>query len=348
MKNLKKKLLKKPKDKKISPDDFLSTGSTLLNLACTDTTYGGLIKGKFHNLVGDSDTGKSVLAKTILAEVILNPEFDDYQLIYNNAERALLIPLPILDSNPRFHIVESNSPEEFYYDLDDRVSKGPIIYILDSMDSLVAEAAEKKFKKQKTAHRNQRVETGSYGVDKAKTNAANLNRVCSKLGKNGSILLIISQTHDNLNAMLFGPKKTRSGGNALKFYNRWEVWLSVRGKIESTYKDKKIQIGTLTEAKVQKNHITGKKRKVVIPVYTEHGIDDVGSCIDYLVEWKHWKGSKAKVQAPEFKFSGSKRELIKKIRAKKKREMKLKRIVGKVWKTVEEKVSVSWKSKYEV
>ena len=80
MKNLKLK-----KSKKL---EFLHTGSTLLNLACSGTINGGFPKGQFTYIVGDSSSGKTFFAKTCLAEASINPEFDDYRFIVDNAENS--------------------------------------------------------------------------------------------------------------------------------------------------------------------------------------------------------------------------------------------------------------------
>lgn len=348
--DLKKKLLKKDTPKILGPNDFLSSGSTLLNLACTDTAFGCFVKGRFHSLVGDSDTGKSILALTTLCEAAINEDFDDYALVYNNAERGMLMDVtkhfPPLA--PRLKIEMSESPEEFYFNLDDYVKQSPCVYILDSMDALIAEADEKKFQKQKTAHKKDKEESGSYGTQKAKINANNLNRACSKIEKNGSILIIISQTHDNLGfGAMFGNKKTRSGGRALKFYNRAEVWLSVKETLFKSYKGKKIQIGSLTKAAVQKNHVTGKRRTVEIPIYNGYGVDDVGSCIDYLVEMKHWGQKGNTVDADEYEFNGPRDELIAKIEKNPVRKKKLQKLTRTIWRNVEKAIELDRAPKYD-
>ena len=60
-KDVRKKLKKKKKHKKLTGKDFLSTGSTLLNLACTGKPYRGFAKGKYYFIVGDSSSGKTFL-----------------------------------------------------------------------------------------------------------------------------------------------------------------------------------------------------------------------------------------------------------------------------------------------
>jgi RecA/RadA recombinase len=343
MEKLKKQLLERPKQRKLKDSDFLSSGSTLLNLACTDRIDGGLVKGVYHNLTGDSDTGKSIVAVEILAQAALNKNFKKHRLVYWNAERANLLTYPHLED--RLEVLEPDTLEDFYYTAYDFLKGGWIVGILDSMDALIPKADDKKFLERKKAHQAGKEAKGSYG-SKAKVNSENLRRLVSALGDD-SIFLMISQTRDLMDSMMFGPQKTRSGGHSLKFYNRWEVWINKGKKIEKTYKGEKVQIGTYANVKVEKNHITGKKRKVKISVYTSYGIDDIGDCINFLIQWKHWKGTETKVRAPEFDFDGDKDKLIKKIDKKKSRLWKLRRIVGRVWRDIEDTVALSRRPKYE-
>ena len=54
-----KKALKRKKKKKRTNRDFVSTGSTLLNLASTGKIDNGFAKGKYYYIVGDSASGKT-------------------------------------------------------------------------------------------------------------------------------------------------------------------------------------------------------------------------------------------------------------------------------------------------
>ncbi|NBW63138.1 MAG: hypothetical protein EBR33_08250, partial [Synechococcaceae bacterium WB4_1_0192] len=58
----------------------LSTGSTLLNLALTGKTTGGLDRGCYYLIVGSSSGGKTFAVLTALAEASIDPHFADYRL----------------------------------------------------------------------------------------------------------------------------------------------------------------------------------------------------------------------------------------------------------------------------
>ena len=89
-------------------------------------------------------------------------------------------------------------------------------HVLDSMDALLAMASNKKFAKRKQATRGDGEEIkGSYGMDKPKENSESLRRALAGLRKTGSILIVISQTRDNIGFGAMFQPKTRSGGHAL-------------------------------------------------------------------------------------------------------------------------------------
>ena len=352
---IKQQLSKKPKDQ-IKPSDYLSTGSTLLNLACTRLAKGGLLKGKYYLFCGDSGSGKTWINLTILAEASINKNFDDYRFIYDDIEDGALMdksryfgealaerlepPARYEDGDPKF----SQDIQDLYYNIDDAVDDGrPFIYIVDSMDGLTSEEANEKFEDQKKARRAGRKTAGSYGDGKAKKNSTDLRRVVSRLRETGSILIIIAQTRDNLG---FGFKtKTRSGGRALKFYATLEIWSAVKGTIKKTVKSKKVAIGTTVQFRIEKNRVTGRDRTVEFPIYYDTGIDDVGSCIDFLIDRDHFPTRGKKIKADCFEFIGTKEKLIEKIEEEDLYQ-DLQEEVEFVWEEIEKASQIKRKNRY--
>jgi RecA/RadA recombinase len=358
---LKKRIRQATKRKKksaIRTRDLLSSGSTSLNLACTDRYQGAFGKGHYYYFVGDSSSGKTWLGLSLFAEATLNPSFDDYRLIYDNAEDGALMDLKhyfgsaVVDRleppggyDDEQRPVSSEFVEEFYYHLDDAFSAGPFIYVLDSMDALDSIDDEEKFRELKKAHEQGKTDvSGSYGLSKPKLNSTNIRRVVRRLAKTKSILVIISQTRDYI-----GPgfkSKTRGGGRALEFYSTLEIWTSVAGEIWKTVRGKKRQIGTTVKCRIKKNRVTGKDRIVHVPIYHSFGVDDIGSCIDYLVAEKQWKKSKQSIIAPDFEFQGRRENLITQIENES-GERKLARLTGKVWREIEEACEIKRKPRYD-
>ena len=343
---------KAPTSTRLSPQEVLSSGSTQLNLACTDTPYGAFAKGLYYFFVGDSSSGKTWFCMTCFAEAVRNKGFDDYRFIYDGVEDGALMSIErYFGAQVAERLEEPNKNgasttiEDFYFNLDDALDDGrPFIYVLDSMDALTSESEKEKLQQNKTEHREGKELTGSYGDGKAKKNSAGIRQALSRIKKTGSILLVINQTRDNLG--MGRKKKTRSGGNALRFYAAVEIWSSVRQKLTKTYKGEKIKVGMLAALQVEKNRFTGKERRVEVPFYYSVGIDDIGGCIDWLIEAKHWTLSKKSIKATGlFDTPMSRDKLIATIEEKG-MERKLQKLVGRVWKEREDAVSIKRKKRY--
>lgn len=341
--------------------DLISTGSTLLDLACSGKTRGGFIKGYYFFFVGDSASGKTWVVLNLLAEAANNKHFENCRLIHDDAEGGALMdkekyfgsrlqerlePPRMEDGEP----IHSRTVEEFYFNLDDAVEESkregrPFIYILDSMDALDTEDDAKKFQERKTAHRKGKEVKGSYGMSKAKMNSSGLRRIVADLRDTGSILVVICQTRDNVDQFSL-EKKTRAGGRSLRFYATCEIWTSIKKRLKKTVKGKPRPVGIICQAKVKKNRLTGKDHTISFPIYNSYGIDNIGGCIDYLVEEGHWKANKGTIKAPEFEYTGDREGLIKLIEEGD-RFRELRQIVGQVWQDIEEATKLKRKPRYE-
>lgn len=351
---LKRALLQKRQRLSLSKESAVSTGSTLLNLACTEHPGFGFKKGGYYYLVGDSTSGKTWLSMCCFAEATRSKAFQDYRLIFDNVEDGAQMDVDYFFGKSVAKRIEapssegnSDSVEDFYYNITDAIKAGrPFIYVLDSQDALSSKAAAEKFEEQKRAARKGNDSAGSYGDGKAKFHSENIRHVLAGLRKTQSILIVIGQTRDNLG---FGfEKKTRSGGKALKFYAHLEIWTSLVKKIKKTVRGKPRTIGVICQAEVKKNRVTGKvgkDRSVEIPIYYDLGIDDIGSCVDYLIEEKHWKKIKNTIEAPELLFEGSRDKLIQHIEEED-LEKKVRVLVGKVWREIEEETRTQRKPRY--
>ena len=89
IKNHSKKPVGRNESQAASPPLILiPTGSVLLNLACSNSKRGGFGAGKMVNLIGDSSSGKTLLALSMFAEVAKLKQFKDYHFVYDDVEHA--------------------------------------------------------------------------------------------------------------------------------------------------------------------------------------------------------------------------------------------------------------------
>jgi len=266
------------------------TGCTMLNLAASGNARGGWQAGAIVHGVGDSDTGKSALALTTLAECSINRRFAKYDLIKDDPESSCSFPIAEMfgaDLARRMKAPHSGEAsyfiEDFYFGVYGRLKAGtPFIYVLDSMDGLESIAGTEKFEDNAKLRARGKEMKGSYGDGKAKVNSENMRKIKLALAKTSSLLFIVSQTRDNINPDTMA-EKTHAAGRALKFYSQYQFWMAPRGQLTKSIKGKQVQCGTLARVKFSKNHATGKHLDFVLPFYYGYGIDDEQCTIRWMI-----------------------------------------------------------------
>lgn len=344
----------------LTEDMLVPTGSTMLNLAMSDTTFGGPKLGTMINVIGDSNAGKSFKEITMLVEACVQSRFVDYKMIYDDSEEANSFDMGHLfgkkaakritspEEDEEGAPVNSHFIEDFNNNLMNLFEAGQqFIYVQDSFDSLDTEADDKKTEELRTARNKGNQSKGTYGMAKAKLASQYLRKICSELKKSKSLLSIVSQTRDDIS--LTYSAKTRSGGTALKFYAHHEMWLAVISKIMKTVKGKQRCIGVNCGIKITKNKLTGKVREIQVPIYYDYGIDNIGSCIDWLLKEDCWGGGGLKKinTRNTFSLDGMTRDKMIKGIEENGLQNELEELVGVSWKALEDSLRLDRKPKYE-
>lgn len=309
----------------------ISSGSTLLNMALSENPQWGFLPGRMINLIGDSSSGKTLLALSILADC--NQENSgDFDLHYADCEQALSFDPALFGSLYDYMHIKQDiiTIEDFYNDIKNLIeNKKPFIYVLDSFDSLTTIDEQAEISK-------------GYKLHKQKMASEMFRVIVSGLSRTKSILIIISQTRDNIQNFGFGPKKIRSGGRALQFYCSYEIWLSNKKKLVK----KNLPIGTITTCKITKNKQTGKVRDVTLYLYYQYGIDDVTSMIEFLLEIKVWSKT-GKTIKTNIGIDGTQEKLIKQIENNKLLMDRLHETVKTAWIQREKSVNLDRVPKYK-
>lgn len=344
----------------------VSTGSTLLNLALTGYPDRGVYKGRYYWFVGDSTSGKTFWTLTLLAEASINPNFNDYDLIFDNAEDGALMDIttyfgPKLAKRLKAPKTKDGVPtnsediEDFYFTIAERLDAieagkaKPFIWVVDSMDALSSKYEKKKFDEGRKAHRKGTQAAGDYGDGKAKINSRWMRTLVSRISKLGCILVVISQTRDNIKQgpMDFGDDVVVSGGRALKFYACCQIWTSVGSNLKKEVNGTKRSIGAVVKAATKKNRLTGKAWSVDVPLYWSHGLDDIGSCVDFLIAEKRWPANDGTINAKDFDLPRVRREVLIRTIEREGLEFDLRQLVAEVWKEIETACSIKRKNPYQ-
>lgn len=168
-----------------------------------------------------------------------------------------------------------------------------------------------------------------------------MRHIVGRIKRTKSALIIISQTRDNISPVSFA-KKTRSGGRALKFYCTHEMWLAVAESI----KKKGREVGIKTKIRITKNKLTGRREDgIVIPIYREYGVDDIGASIDFLVGEGFWKKKGRKIDAVDLNLTMTRDKLIRVIEAKGLKP-DLDKVVERSWKQLCDSLKLDRRPKY--
>ena len=340
-----------------APPDFakgLSLGHVLGNLAVSGRPDVGLLPGHVYVMTGGSQAGKTWQGRQLLAEASINSVYDEYRLVDDNPERGALMSDRrffgermadrLEQPSKRGH---SRTLEEFYDNVQRIAKEGkPFIYLLDSEDALVTESELARVRQNSRARDSGDERKGSMGMEKAKGNSFGLRLANNSIEDTGSILIVIKQSRRNVNPFTsrFQPD-TRSGGLALGFYASVELWFKVREKIRKKILGKSRIVGSRLRIHVAKNRVEGRDREVVVDFYPSHGIDDVGSQVRWLIDEGKWKETEGKIDAPEFRWTGSAEGLVRKIE-KNDLERELALLTADRWQEIEEAVAVQRKPRY--
>jgi RecA/RadA recombinase len=259
-----------------APGLIIPSGSTLLDLACTDTTDGFCRAGQGVNSIGDRNAGKTMQAIASMAETFKRyGNHFDYKLL--DAENAYCFNTAALFGKKFAAALEiipipydkEWSTQNLALKMLAWMEKKPQFFVIDSMDTLIAE--------QEYAN-DAKGDSGGALALRAVANKYLLRRLAGNLPMNGSFLIYLSQAAEAIGkGAMFAPK-IRGGGKALGFFAFIEMWLSKGGQI----KEGTVKVGDWTIAKIARSKANGKAREVWFPIMPAYGIDDTRANLDWL------------------------------------------------------------------
>lgn len=268
---------------------MIPTGATLLDLQNT----GGWALGRMVNIVGDTSSGKTLLAIEACANFAHLYGADSVRYCETEAAFDDLYAARLGLPGGIQRATEVRLVEDLYDDLADylRNLKGSAgLYCLDSVDALSSIAESKR----------EITDKSTYASEKAKVLHELFRRQVKEIEKGNCCFFVISQTKDNIGNM-FAPK-TRSGGHALDFFASQIVWLHERGKEKRTVLGVERTVGINVSAQNKKNKCGEPFRTVDFLLMFNYGIDDELSNIEWL---KRNKASEDGLTVPLDRYAGA-------------------------------------------
>lgn len=258
----------------------IDTGCYMLNAILSGSIFGGLPDNKRLQLAGESSTGKTFFALSIVKAFLdQNPGAG---VIYYDTESAVtkdMMESRGIDSR-RVAVVEKNTIEEFRTHalkaanslIDVPEEKRPkMMFVLDSLGNLSS-------KKEMTD-----VAAGADTRDmtKAQLLRATFRVLTLKLAKAKIPLIVNNHTYDVVGQYI--PTKKESGGGGARFASDIILFLGKKADRGSASDPKKI-IGNILKVKADKSRFVQEKSTVELKLSFSTGLDKYYGLLDLAVE----------------------------------------------------------------
>lgn len=263
-----------------SPSDvteWISTGSSMLDLAISNRPNGGLPVGRIIEITGLEASGKSLLAAHALADT----QKKGGLAVYIDTENAI--------SREFLESIGVNLKDMLYVPLE------TIEDIFDAMDSIV-ESVRKNSKSRivtivvdSVAGASTKQEMAAdydkdgWATSKAIILSKAMRKITNFVGRERICLIFTNQLRTRL-GVSFGDQWTTSGGKAIAFHSSVRLRLKSVGQIKLAKSADKPEavVGITTRAQVVKNRMGPPLRSVDYDIYFDSGIDDYGSWLTMM------------------------------------------------------------------
>lgn len=251
--------------------DWVSTGSTTLDLAISNRPYGGLPVGRITTLTGLEGTGKSL----VCAHIVANTQKKGGQAVYIDTEAAaapefwtaLGVDLKNMLYLPQDTIEGAFQQVEDIIGVVRKSDNNRLVTII--IDSIAGASTKMELEAG--------YERKGFATGKSLIVSEAMRKLTNFLAKRRILLVLTNQLRQNLQAMAFGDKWVEPCGKATSFHSSVKVRFETIEKLKNS--DKEI-IGTHCRATVKKNRLGPPFRQAEFEVYFDSGIADYASWID--------------------------------------------------------------------
>ena len=256
--------------------DFVSTGSTMLDLAISNKPNGGVAVGRITELNGLESSGKSLLGAHILAETQKKGGVAVYIDTETSVSTEFLGAIGVnVDSMLYLHL---ETIEDIFSAIEEIVAKvresdkDRLVTIL--VDSLAAATTKVELEAD--------FDKDGWATAKAIIISKAMRKITQMIGRQKIALVFTNQLRQKLGVM-FGDPWTTSGGKALPFHASTRIRLKNMGQIKDTGKN---VLGMKCRAQIVKNRLGPPLRHADYDMYFDRGIDNYGGWLTVMKEHK--------------------------------------------------------------
>ena len=256
--------------------EFISTGSSVLDLAISNRPNGGVAVGRITEINGLESSGKSLIGTHILSETQKKGGLAVYIDTETSVSREWLETIGVNVQDLLYLHVET--VEDIFQCIENIVTKiresdrDRLVTIL--VDSLAGASTKVEMEAD--------FEKDGWATSKAIIVSKAMRKITQMVGRERIALIFTNQLRQKLGVM-FGDPWTTSGGKALPFHSSTRIRLKNMGQIKDTGKN---VLGMKCRAQIIKNRLGPPLRHADFNLYFDSGIDDKGSWLQELKDHK--------------------------------------------------------------
>ena len=282
--------------------EFISTGSSVLDLAISNRPNGGVAVGRITEINGLESSGKSLIGTHILSETQKKDGIAVYIDTETSVSREWLETIGVDVSKLLYLHVET--VEDIFECIESIIAK-----IRESdRDRLVTTLVDSLAGASTKVEMEADFEKDGWATSKAIIVSKAMRKITQMIGRERIALVFTNQLRQKLGVM-FGDPWTTSGGKALPFHSSTRIRLKSMGQIKVGAKND--VIGMKCRAQIIKNRLGPPLRHADFNLYFDSGIDDMGSWLTVLKDHKllkiagawytlEYKGKDIKFQSKDF------------------------------------------------
>ena len=255
--------------------EWVSTGSSMLDLAISNRPHGGIPVGRIIEINGLESSGKSLVAGHLLAET----QKKNGVAVYIDTENALsmdFLEAIGIDVSKMLYIA-LDTVEQIFEAMESIINK-----VRESnKDRLVTIVVDSLAAATTSNEKEADYSKEGWATDKALIVSKAFRKITRLIGKERICLVFTNQLRQKMGVM-FGDPWTTSGGKGLPFHASVRIRLKSIGQIKVKTPSGEQVIGVKVRAQVIKNRVGPPFRTADFDVFFDRGIDDSDNWLQIL------------------------------------------------------------------
>jgi recombination protein RecA len=287
--------------------EWVSSGSTILDLAISNRKNGGFPVGRVSEITGLEQSGKSLLA----AHALLTTQKRGGLAVYIDTENAIskeYLAAIGLDLKKMLYIC-LETVEDIFEAVEKMIADVRVSDRNKLVTIVVDSIAGASTKTEMAAD----FDKDGYATAKALIISKAMRKITNLIGRERICLILTNQLRQKLNAPAFSDPWVTPGGKSIPFHASVRIRLSSIGAIKSKREGVEEVVGSRVKAKLVKNRVGPPLRECEYEIYFDSGIDDYSSWLSTMKNyglvnqsgaWYSWTNRKTgeviKFQSKEF------------------------------------------------